>query len=55
MNSLFNKGCCGSIVYPYKNNQIKIDYISKHKRKIITLLEEKSGDDLDDLKAGKDF
>ena len=31
MNSLFNKGCCGSIVYPYKNNQIKIDYISKHK------------------------
>ena len=55
MNSLFNKWCCRSIVYPYKNNQIKIDYISKHKRKIITLLEEKSGDDLDDLKAGKDF
>ena len=54
MNSLFNKWCCGSIVYPYKNSQIKIDYISKHTRKI-TLLEEKSGDDLDDLKAGKDF
>ena len=36
------------------HGEIKIDYISKHTRKI-TLLEEKSGDDLDDLKAGKDF
>lgn len=40
-------------IWIYKNNQIKIDYLNL--RKIITLLEEKSGDDLDDLKAGKDF
>ena len=32
-----------------------MDYTSKCKRKIIKLFEEKSGDDLDDLEAGKDF